>query len=215
MYRHLYDSFKHWYDLGGTVFFLSDPHFGDDEMRQVRKNNISDEEIIKRINKTVGKTSTLVILGDVGDVEWVKEIKAGRKVLIIGNHDKGASNYLRKRERSENEHFTPGGVFYSPEPARLYDNRLFDEVYEGVLMISPKIMLSHEPVKFEFALNIHGHDHSNKNSFTWLSLNVCAEHINYTPVSLNQIVKSGMLSNVPDVHRTTIDKAKESKGKKK
>lgn len=206
MYRHLYDSFKHWYDLGGTVFFLSDPHFGDDEMRQVRKNNISDEEIIKRINKTVGKTSTLVILGDVGDVEWVKEIKVGRKVLIIGNHDKGASNYKREIGFLVNP--------FTKETRVVKDNKLFDEVYEGVLMISDKIMLSHEPVNFEYAFNIHGHDHSNKFKDRQ-HLNVCAEHIDYTPVSLNQIVKSGVLSNVPNIHRITIDKAIEGKGKKK
>ena len=94
------------------------------------------------------------------------------------------------------------------------NNKLFDEVYEGVLAISDKIILSHEPVDIPFMFNIHGHDHSN-----WYKgkqhLNICAEHINYTPISLGEIIKSGVLSKIPSIHRITIDKAVERKGKKK
>lgn len=32
MYKHLYDSFSHWYNKG-SVYFYSDPHFNDDEMK--------------------------------------------------------------------------------------------------------------------------------------------------------------------------------------
>lgn len=206
MHKHLYDSFKHWYDLGGTIWFYSDPHFADEEMKYLRKNYIGDAEQVKRINSKVTKHDTLVILGDIGDVEWVKRIRAGRKVLIMGNHDKGASNYKRGLDFIANS---------SPLHVQgLEDNKLFDEVYEGVLMISDKIMLSHEPVNFKYAYNIHGHDHSN-----WFKgeqhLNLCAELIDYTPVSLKQIVKSGALSKVPNIHRDTIDRAIERKEKKK
>lgn len=208
MKSNLYPCFK-W---PGTVWLYSDPHFGDVELYTWRGMNckISDEEQIRRIHSKIGKNDTLVILGDVGDIEWVKKIR-GYKVLIQGNHDVGASKY--KRTDSAN---------------------LFDEVYEGCLMISDRIILSHEPVDFKYAFNIHGHDHSgaefmnyvlkdydcdipsNKMQSYYLEtirlnqlkhLNVCAEWIGYYPICLTQIIKSGILANTPDVHRETIDVA--------
>ena len=99
MYKHLYEVFKHWYSTDGVnqnnIWFYSDPHFADEEMKHLLKNYIGDEEQIKRINSKAGKKDTLVILGDIGDIEWVKKLKAGYKVLIMGNHDKGASNYKK------------------------------------------------------------------------------------------------------------------------
>ena len=181
MYKHLYDQFAHWFHDGkGTVFFYSDPHFNDDEMKCLRKNYIGDEEQIKRINSKIGKYDTLVILGDVGDVEWIRKIR-GYKVLVMGNHDKGASNY----------------------------KGIFDEVYEGALMIAPNIILSHEPVNFPFARNIHGHTHGK-----WDAFNMCAEFIDYTPVPLSYFVKWGF-KDVPDIHREAIDGAIERKAKRK
>ena len=59
--------FNSWfsYPVKGNIWFYSDPHFGDQQMQEIR--HISDEEQIKRINCKVGKCDVLVILGDVGD----------------------------------------------------------------------------------------------------------------------------------------------------
>jgi len=190
MEKHLYDSFARWY-RGGTIWFYSDPHFNDPEMEHIRKNYISDAEQVKRINSRVGRNDTLIILGDVGDIEWVRKLR-GYKVLIMGNHDAGATKYKK-----------------------VENNGLFDEVYEGALMISSKIILSHEPIPNlpEWLFNIHGHDHSN-----WFTgsrhLNVCAEHIYYTPISIASIIKDGLLKDVEDIHRITIDNAIARKEKK-
>lgn len=203
MYKHLYDSFKHWY-RGGSIYFYSDPHFGDAELQQKRKNNISDDEQVKRINSKVGKKDTIIFLGDIGDVEFIKKIR-GYKVLIMGNHDKGASNYKR-------------GMIVVDSEVKEIDNKLFDEVYEGALMISDKILLSHEPVDFKYALNIHGHDHGGshyKNLSGKNQLNMCAEHIDYTPVSLKTIVEYGLLKNIDNIHRDSIDNAIKRKNKTK
>ena len=45
-------------------------------------------------------------------------------------------------------------------------------------------------------------------------LNVCAEWINYTPINIERIIKSGVLHEIPDVHRQTIDEATSRKMKK-
>lgn len=170
MHKNLYSVFKHWY-RGGTVFFYSDTHFDDSEMPRP-----SSEEQVAKINSVLGKKDTIVFLGDVGNPEPIKKVR-GYKVLIMGNHDKGASRY----------------------------EEYFDEVYEGALTISNKLILSHEPINFPYALNIHGHNHARRYTDD-MHYNVCAEFINYTPVPLKKIVESGLLKNVLDVHREAIDK---------
>lgn len=264
MYKNLYDSFKHWY-RGGTIYLYSDPHFGDTEMQALRKDYIGDDEQVKRINSKVGKNDTIIFLGDIGDVEFIKKIR-GYKVLIMGNHDKGASNYkkltfrpnigdvdkqevlekievLKKKikERPSTSNQSPidisavrntmdfpidelltqysfdatdavtsimaDAIDYIAVLQLIDKENLFDEVYEGALMISDKILLSHEPVDFKYALNIHGHDHSRGSTLDSMHINICAEHINYTPVALKDIINSGKLKNVPNIHRETIDKA--------
>lgn len=242
MYKHLYDSFKHWYCTDGAhqnaIWIFSDPHFNDSEMTYLRKNYIGDEEQVKCLNKKIGKHDTVICLGDVGDINFVKKLR-GYKVLIMGNHEKGASNYKRVIEhvtkcpkcgntklnslgnndgmslyRTQCDKCGFIGDTFGPDFDCVEDNRLFDEVYEGPLMISDKIILSHEPLnvilsvdKENVVYNIHGHDHSLLGANDDYHLNVCVEHINYTPVSLKDIVESGALKNIPTVHRQTINKA--------
>lgn len=229
----LYPCFQRW---PGTIWFYSDPHFGDAEMQDYRKNYISDDEQVKRINSKVGKDGTIVFLGDIGDIEFVRKIK-GYKVLIMGNHDSGATNYKRVVNILEEEYFNP----YCSIIKKQEDNKLFDEVYTGCLMIADNIILSHEPVDFKYALNIHGHDHAGSDFMQHVlkyydadmpldkmvdnylatiktdnlnKLNVCAEWINYTPINLQKVVKSGILHSIPDVHRDTIDTATLRKSKR-
>jgi hypothetical protein len=85
------------------------------------------------------------------------------------------------------------------------DNGLFDEVYEGPLFISDKLILSHEPIDLPYAVNIHGHEH--RYVFRDHHLNVCAEHIDYYPQNVNRMIKDGLLSKVESIHRMTIDRA--------
>lgn len=205
MNKSLYDCFSHWYHEGkGQVYLYSDPHFGDTEMKHLRTNYIGDDEQVKRINSKMGKYDTIVFLGDIGDVNFIKRIR-GYKVLIQGNHDSGAANYRR--------HITK--VLLEGQIIQCDDNHLFDEVYEGILIIGPKLILSHEPINFEYGLNIHGHDHSKLYMKDDKHLNICAEHIDYTPICLKTIIQSGMLKNIPDIHRTVIDTATERKLKRK
>lgn len=208
--KFLYPCFSNW---KGSIWFISDTHFNDAETETFR--NINDDDLVKMVNRKVSKNDTLVLLGDVGDVSYVSKLKAGYKVLVMGNHDSGASNYGKK--------YTVEGK-----------ENLFDEVYEGALMINEKIMLSHEPFDTPFTFNIHGHDHNGTDfkkhvlkrfdadmplGDMWSNyletvkldklkrLNVCAEWIGYSPINLKQIVNSGVLKDISNIHRVTIDKA--------
>lgn len=228
MQKHLYDKFYNW-QLNGSIWLYSDPHFNDPEMQYIRKNYIGDEEQVKRINNKVHKGDTLVILGDIGDTEFVKKLN-GHKILIMGNHDSGASNYKKQddfikeyetldeailaRRHHEIDYFIRQLVPYPHVDGYKYNN-LFDEVYEGPLFISDKILLSHEPINLPFVFNIHGHDHSNwHNDPNFHHLNVCAEWIDYMPVNLTAIIKSGVLKHIDNIHRIIIDSATERKEKR-
>lgn len=206
MKRYLYDIFADRWYRGGAIYFYSDPHFGDKDMLKVRK--ISDDEQVKRINSRLGKKDTIIFLGDIGDASYISKIR-GYKVLIMGNHDAGETNYRRE---AHNEVLLAKTTTDTPKTISV-DNHLFDEVYSGILAISAKIVLSHEPIDIPFMMNIHGHDHAcAKNDAR--HFNCCAEVIDYMPVSLNEIVESGLLSHIPSIHRQTIDKATERKQKR-
>ena len=206
----LYYPFKKWSE-NAAVWLYSDPHFGDFESYTFRGliTDKTKEELDKfqvdRINKFVNKNDTIIFLGDIGDPTPLKKIK-GQKVLVTGNHDRGAAFY----------------------------REYFDEVYTGCLTISDRIILSHEPIEGcpPFLFNIHGHDHngtdfkeyvfrdcdavsSEKMAINALTaakqyklnrFNVCAEWINYKPVALKDIINSGVLSNIPTIHRDYLDK---------
>ena len=228
----LYKCFSHW--CNQAVWVYSDPHFGDVELQKGISNRPTDAEQIKMINMCVGKNDTLICLGDVGDIECVKKLR-GYKVLICGNHDAGRTNYERVIQRrifAEDEYSKEGAL---EEMKKLYpnckysiykgysfhspftfwevsaDNQLFDEVYEGALIIGEKLILSHEPVDIPWMFNIHGHDH--KGTYRDGHLNVCADVIGYKPVRLNALLKNGLTSKIETIHRITIDKATERKKK--
>lgn len=94
MLPQLYENFQRWSD-GGTVWLYSDPHFDDADCKAINAEWPSLEEQIAKINKKVHKGDTLIILGDIGNPEYIKRIKAGYKVLIAGNHDLGLTNYKK------------------------------------------------------------------------------------------------------------------------
>lgn len=212
-----------------TVWLYSDPHFNDEDLATGVAKRPSDAEQIARINACVGKKDTLICLGDVGDIEYVRQLK-GYKILIMGNHDAGRTNYERKiiKEIFDYEEYTqeevkakmrakyPDCKSYIIEGLAGWivtvDNGLFDEVYEGPLMIGEKLILSHEPLNTPWAFNIHGHDHVGQNRKG--HLNVCSDVINYTPINFNQFLKTGPLARIDSIHRSTIDGATERKKKR-
>lgn len=231
----LYKIFDRWHEEG-TLWIYSDPHFDDTDLITGIKNRPSSEEQVKSINSKCGRRDTIIILGDIGNVEYVKQIRAKRKILIMGNHDTGRSNYERqkhyrkfdkaqfKRDEAIREMqwmcsgcrytISEGCDFHPPFEywEVCADNQLFDEVYEGPLMIAEKLILSHEPVDVPWAFNIHGHDHAGRARKN--HLNVCSDVIGYAPVNMNQFMKSGALAHIDTIHRETIDTAIERKRKR-
>ena len=181
MIKSLYPCFQHWSELG-AVYLVSDTHFKDLD-REPMGYHISNEDQWYLLNDTCHRFDTLVHLGDVGDLDYIKRLRC-HKVLIMGNHDQS----IEKMEE------------------------VFDEVYSGPLWISQKLVLSHEPVYLQtydtvqtIAFNIHGHDHNGQGRN--FHLNICQNIFGYIPLNLNQFIKSGELKKINDIHRTTIDNA--------
>ena len=94
MLPQLYKTFQDW-SAKGSVWVYSDPHFGDSDCKIMDPNWITPEEQVKKINDKVKKDDTLILLGDIGNLEYIKRIKAGYKILISGNHDVGLTNYKK------------------------------------------------------------------------------------------------------------------------
>jgi calcineurin-like phosphoesterase family protein len=230
----LYKVFDHWQYTDGknqnAIWIYSDPHFGDADCPIMDARWPAPAAQVKMINSKVGKKDTIIFLGDIGDKKYIRQIK-GYKILIMGNHDAGASNYEKKfkhlvynmedynedgnllrQELSKNYpdssfSIVPSWEFHEPFKrfnVTISDN-MFDEVYEGPVMINDKIILSHEPIYLPYMFNIHGHDHSNWHQGE-NKLNVASNVIEWTPINLTSLAKKGLTSQVPSIHRYTIDK---------
>ena len=180
MINSLYPIFQHWSEKG-SVYLISDTHFADSDCKFMDPEWITPEEQVSILQKYIHKNDTLVHLGDVGNPEYLKNVK-GYKVLIMGNHDQSITKF---------------------QP-------YFNEVYAGPLFISDKIILSHEPIfGLSWCLNIHGHDHNGMEAYHegCKHINLAANVCDYTPINLGKLIKDGILSNIDSIHRITIDKA--------
>lgn len=184
MIKTLYEKFQHW-SATGSVYIISDTHFDDNDCKLMDKNWIEPQEHLSIIKKKCHKCDTLIHLGDVGDPEYLKQIKS-YKVLIMGNHDQSI------------EKFKP----------------YFDEIYQGPLFIAEKILLSHEPIISDMWMNIHGHDHASQNKGGKHDVNLAANVYGFRVFNLGEEIKKGLISDIDGVHRETIDNATERKNKR-
>ena len=180
----VYKTFMKCWENFQTAWIISDLHFNEMDLKRAFPNRPTDDELVRRINAKVGRKDILFVLGDCGDLEYVKKLR-GYKVLIMGNHDTGATKY----------------------------EEVFDEVYEGALIIGEKIIFSHEPVQIPWAFNFHGHNHAQKKNAP-NHMNVCADVIGYEPAHLNSLLNGGIASKVYTIHRETIDNATDRKRKR-
>lgn len=179
MIKMLYEPFQKWSEKG-SIYIISDPHFDDADCRLMDPDWPSPQEYIDNINKVVYKNDTLICLGDIGDPRYLSYLKSRYKILIKGNHDAGNENY------------------------KLH----FDEIYEGPVMIAPKIMLSHEPILSDYWINIHGHVHNQNESLQKRNeINLAANTCGYGVFNLGAAIKNGLVSQIDNIHRVTIDQA--------
>lgn len=156
------------------IWATSDLHFNHPGILRMSRSRFSsieehNEYIIKKYNEKVGKDDLVYILGDIGftplkDLAPLIKRLNGRKILILGNHDKGVIG----------EYYAMG----------------FIEVYDHPIYFSNEIILSHEPcqeaLNNPYVFNIHGHTHM-RDLVLDNYINICPEKTNYEPVDLKHI----------------------------
>lgn len=157
-------------------YFIADLHIGDKnvmlyEHRPFETAEKMREQIIKNWNEKVNDEDEVYLLGDIGDISILNELK-GNIIIVTGNHDN----------------------------ADLIKNNCPNiEVNTHPIMVG-YLWLSHEPIGYMPPecpyLNIHGHLHRFNYGLlgrTWEEGNryfcVSVEQINYTPISEEEISK--------------------------
>lgn len=158
-----------------NVLFLSDLHLDHQNICNFRTQFSSVKEhnecIKENYHKIVKPKDTVWFLGDVAfSKESLEDLKtwSGIKHIVLGNHD--GSSESKKRG---------------------YNIKDMLEVYSSIHGFTRQygFWLSHCPIREEELRGrhcIYGHTHNeliNDNRY----LSVCMEHINYTPISLEQI----------------------------
>ena len=182
-----------------NVFFASDHHLdhanilnffkrdGVTPLRPFVDVEDMNETIIENHNRTVGDRDVIYFLGDVSiprrGLQHVKRMR-GRKRLLMGNHDPFVKNFC-------NDYREAG--FEYVEAFHKFDR-----------FVATHIPVHASCLSTRWNVNVHGHTHDNvvllprgvdaRTGEILYSdkpdpryINVCMEHINYTPISLEEI----------------------------
>ena len=155
------------------IYVTSDLHFNHTNILKMGRPFATIEEhnnyIIDQFNSVVGKDDLVYILGDLGftplkNLEPLVRRLNGRKILVLGNHDKGKIGEYR--------------------------NMGFIEVYDHPVYFSWATILSHSPLKEAFdnpyVFNVHGHLHNSTLKLNHF-INVNCELNDYKPLDLKKI----------------------------
>lgn len=162
-----------------NTFILSDTHFSHKAEFLLKNRGFSSVEemdsiLINNWNNVVSDNDTVFHLGDVvfqpaTRTDIVLPQLKGKKVLIMGNHDRG--KYLSK----------------------YFDD--FYSILEYDIFIFSHIPLNYTELRGRFLgkINVHGHIHNGNSSYVdnpFTSINVNCEFINYKPIKLNDLAKT-------------------------
>lgn len=171
------------------IFVISDTHFSHANILNFRNDDGTflrpdfasvdemNEKIIENWNKTVQPADVVYHLGDFTfggkhNIARLAPRLMGRKRLIMGNHDYDAKDYIGHFEK-------------------IMSWRQF-----GTDTFKRPVFLCHYPLHrsaFDYrvdgggSINVHGHLHQKLSGESY-HVNVCVEHTNYTPVSIEAIV---------------------------
>ena len=159
------------------VFFIADPHFGDERIRRYENRPLlnveeMDSRMICNWNAVVTDSDIVYVLGDFGANDREAEVLSklnGRKLLVKGNHD----------EKSNAEYRAAG----------------FEEVYDKPILFEGFWLLSHDALYVNSNMpyaNIFGHVHNSPLIRDYSKQHFCVsvERIDYTPIRFELIKKT-------------------------
>ena len=194
------------------IYFTADTHFGHNNIIKICERPFEDIEqmdntLINNWNNVVTNNDIVYIVGDFAgdnaDADYYLDKLNGKKILILGNHDR---NWIKKLYKRKN-----WDLFKDPDYRLLVKNGYFFDVkhYAEKIIDSQFFTICHYPmVDFafsnklfgeKFGFHIHGHIHNNlKEEFKFLfrafnTLNCGVEVNNYKPVSLNDLIENNQI----------------------
>lgn len=168
-----------------TEFFISDPHFGhramlkfEAEARPFQNIEDHDEWLVEQHNSVVGPDDFTWIGGDVvftkrgQTVSHLLDRMNGKKGLILGNHDNEPWQWYAK-------HFTKIRGSHAVRS-----------------MGGTNVLITHFPIHpdeftYRTDINLHGHIHGRKLVNDPRYINMCVEHCNAIPRTLEQWLRIG------------------------
>ena len=163
-------------------YIISDTHFHHKNIIELCNrpfDNVKemDEYMINQWNKTVKKHDTIFHLGDFGfgKSEEIQETISklnGRKILIMGNHDRRITKNVKK-----------------------WIEMGFDEVYKYPILYKKFFWLSHQPIESLNEnmpyINLHGHIHNNiLEQSCFVNFSVEQKIVNYAPQNLDLFISN-------------------------
>lgn len=165
-------------------FYISDIHlFHESVIADCNRpyQNIKEmhDDIIVRWNKKVCKNDIVYIIGDVASPSNEEELKGvvdilrmlnGKKVLVIGNHDRESIKNFKFRKC-------------------FLDIKEYVRIYDG----GKKVVLFHCPMEFwegdkKGVIHIHGHVHNEPINKKINRYNAGVDVLGFEPKTLNEIV---------------------------
>lgn len=161
-----------------NVFFIADLHFGHKNIIGFNRPQFKDvfemnDTLVENWNKVVKPKDVVYVLGDVAfgkyNLHYMCQLN-GRKHLVLGNHD----------------------VYAIKEYTPYFDHIWGCNYYKGNILTHIPV---HELQLNRFKLNIHGHVHHVDPVLTQDKryFNVCADHIDLTPIHWEEIKERTML----------------------
>lgn len=157
--------------LGWSDLHLGHKNIIEYEKRPFKSVDLMDRVLLKTWRETVKSSDVLWNFGDVTlghSRTWLEETLKnlpGKKILILGNHDRSHS-------------------------MKWWREIGFDEVYDRPVIVNGFFIFSHEPVYVGPGMpyvNFHGHTHS-ESSTNPQKVNLSVECIEYKPTDLDLLM---------------------------
>ena len=189
------------------IYFISDTHFGHSNIINICQRPFEsieqmDNVLIDNWNNIVTNNDIVYIVGDFAgdnaDADYYLDKLNGKKILILGNHDR---NWIKKLYKRKN-----WDIFKDPDYKLLIKKGYFYDIkhYTEKVINGQFFTICHYPmIDFafssklfgeKFGFHIHGHIHNNlKEEFKYLfrafnTLNCGVEINNYKPVNLEELI---------------------------
>lgn len=199
-----------------TTWIVSDTHFGHENIVGFCHRPEDHEQVmIAEWRKYIPDDGTVLHLGDLaykGNARFknliAPELTGGRKMLIMGNHDRQRYSFYRACGFNL---VRPFGIIYQPP---------------GELSVAYRISFSHYPwgeddgVMRPTDIRIHGHIHNNGYTrdgyvpFLKNHINLSVEQTKYRPVNLKLLLDAVLLGEYPQTTQEQLDEARAQKEKR-